>query len=119
MKTHAAKNPNDQYELQTELTELTNTLENVKTFYECNVCGQNIPASALTSSEALQAYDHEIMDGVLICSNVSSMIEQVSDAKVIEELQNENGTNIIITTTSSTIELSESQTMVINSSALK
>lgn len=115
MKTHVAKNPNDQYELHTQLTEMTDTLEDVKTFYECNVCGQNIPSSVLESSEALQAYDHEIMDGVLICSNVSSMIEQVSDVKVIEELQDENGTNIIITTTSAanTIEhISENQAVV-------
>lgn len=99
MKTHAAKDPTDQYELQSQqLTELTNGLEEVKTFYECNVCNQNIPSSVLTSSEALQAYEHEIIDGVLICSNVSSMIEQVTDAKVIEELQDEIGTNIIIRT---------------------
>lgn len=120
MKTHTAKNPTEQYEVQNQLSELTNTLEDVKTFYECNVCGQNIPSTVLTSNEALQAYDHEIIDGVLICSNVSSIIEQVSDVKVIEELQDENGASIIITTTTNPIEcISGSQTVLSNVPRLK
>lgn len=53
------------------------------------MCKMNIPSTTLSSPEELQAYNHEFIDDVLICSNVSSTIEEMHDG---------NGTNIILTT---------------------
>lgn len=51
------------------------------TVYECNVCKRNIPLSALKSTDELQAYNHQIIDSVLICSNVlaASSIDDTDD----------------------------------------
>lgn len=49
------------------------------TVYECNVCKRNIPLSALKSSEELQAFNHQIIDSVLICSNVTASSIDASD----------------------------------------
>lgn len=53
------------------------------TVYECNVCKRNIPLSALKSSEELQAFNHQIIDSVLICSNVTSNSLDASDASML------------------------------------
>lgn len=84
-----------------------------KTLFECNMCKMNIPSSALTSPEELQAYNHEFIDDVLICSNVASIID---NGKIIEEIQDENGTNIILTTTT---DIENGQQLLINLSDLK
>lgn len=84
-----------------------------KTIFECNMCKMNIPSSALSSSEELQAYNHEFIDDVLICSNVTSIIDS---GKIIEEIQDENGTNIILTTAT---DIENGQQLLINLSDLK
>lgn len=119
MKTHEPKTPSEQYVVQAQFTNLTSDL---KTFYECGVCNQNIPTSALATPETLKAYDHLLMDGVLICSNVKSIVEQVNEGTVIEEIQVENGTNIIVARSSPMAinqENNENETVVVSSAALK
>lgn len=49
------------------------------TVYECNVCKRNIPLTALKSSEELHAFNHQIIDSVLICSNVTTNSADVDD----------------------------------------
>lgn len=74
------------------IVELEQTLK--ETNYECNICKLNIPFAALKSSEELQAYDHQIIDSVLICSKVESIIDNsasiptsVSDGELIDHSQ--------------------------------
>lgn len=77
------------------------------------MCKMNIPSSVLTSPDELQAYNHEFLDDVLICSNVASIID---DGKIIEEIHDENGTNIILSTTT---DIESGQQLLINLSDLK
>lgn len=83
------------------------------TIFECNMCKMNIPSSVLTSPDDLAAYNHEFIDDVLICSNVASIID---DGKMIEEIHDENGTNIILTTTT---DIENGPQLLINLSDLK
>lgn len=83
------------------------------TIFECDMCKMNIPSSVLTSPDELQAYNHEFIDDVLICSNVASIID---DGKMIEEIRDENGTNIILTTAT---DIENGQQLLINLSDLK
>lgn len=83
------------------------------TIFECNMCKMNIPSSVLASPDELQAYNHEFIDDVLICSNVASIID---DGKIIEEIHDENGTNIILATAT---DIENGQQMLINLSDLK
>lgn len=76
MKTHADKK-----------------FDNKSLIFECNMCKMNIPASVLSSNE-MHAYNHELINDVLICSNVASIID---DEKIIEEISDENSTNILST----------------------
>ncbi|XP_055302231.1 zinc finger protein 583-like [Sitodiplosis mosellana] len=82
------------------------------TVFECNMCKMNIPSSALSSTEELP-YNHELIDDVLICSNVASIID---NGKIIEGIHDENGTNIILTTTT---HIENGQQLLINLSDLK
>lgn len=108
MKTHNDKNAQAQQQTEQSFDEKTTTV------FECNMCKMNIPSSVLTSPDVLlQAYNHEVIDDVLICSNVTSIID---NDKIIEEIQDENGSNIILTTTSDT---GSSQQLLINLSDLK
>lgn len=105
MKTHANKNAIQEYDKETTTT-----------VYECNVCKQNIPPLALNSPETIQAYDHQIIDGVLICTNVSSIIDE---SKTIEEIHDENGTNIILTSADDSDTIGDGQQVIISLSDLK
>lgn len=87
--------------------------DNKTSVFECTMCKMNIPSSALTSPAELQAYDHEFIDDVLICSNVASIIDP---GKIIEEIQDENGSNIILTTAN---DIGNGQQLIINLSDLK
>lgn len=71
MKIHMDKG------IETQDTDLEDTV------YECNVCKRNIPLSALKSSEELQAFNHQIIDSVLICSNVTTNSMDESDASMM------------------------------------
>lgn len=62
--------------------------------YECNMCKQNIPLTALKSSEELHAYEHEIIDNVLICSKVDSMIEHT---KFVDAMPDDGSASILLT----------------------
>lgn len=59
------------------------SIELEDTVYECNVCKRNIPLSALKSSEELQEFNHQIIDSVLICSNVTTNSIDVTDASIL------------------------------------
>lgn len=84
-----------------------------KTVFVCNMCKMNIPSSALSSPEELEGYNHEFINDVLICSNVASIID---NGKIIDEIQDENGTNIILTTAT---DIENGQQLLINLSDLK
>lgn len=103
MKSHSEKVAQQQQQI----------LDDKATVFECNMCKMNIPSSALSSSEELQAYNHEFIDDVLICSNVASIID---NGKIIEEIHDETGTNIILTTAT---DIENGQQLLINLSDLK
>lgn len=118
MKSHIEKANQHQPEQQQqqpsqEEEQLQHVFDDKTTIFECNMCKMNIPSSILTSPDELQAYNHEFIDNVLICSNVASIID---DGKIIEEIHDENGTNIILTTTS---DIENGQQLLINLSDLK
>lgn len=115
MKSHTEKAAQQQQEQQQEQQQHQQQMFDAKnTVFECNMCKMNIPSSALSSSEELQAYNHEFIDDVLICSNVASIIDD--DGKIIEEIHDENGTNIILTTAT---DIESGQQLLINLSNLK
>lgn len=87
MRTHVEKN------LQEQQQPLRQTLNDKNAIFQCDMCKMNIPSTMLTTPTELQAYNHEFIDDVLICANVSSIID---NDKVIEEIQNENGTSIVL-----------------------
>lgn len=107
MKSHSEKSAQQQLQQQDEIFDAKTTI------FECNMCKMNIPSSALTSPEELQAYNHEFIDDVLICSNVASIID---NGKIIEEIHDENGANIILTTAT---DIENGQQLLINLSDLK
>lgn len=115
MKTHSEKVANTVSvtpTAQEQQQQQQDTYEN-KTIFECSMCKMNIPSTALTSPDELQAYDHEFIDDVLICSNVASIIDT---GKIIEEIHDENGSNIILTSAN---DIGNSQQLIINLSDLK
>lgn len=89
MRTHVEKNLQEQQQQQP----LRQTLNDKNAIFQCDMCKMNIPSTMLTTPTELQAYNHEFIDDVLICANVSSIID---NDKVIEEIQNENGTSIVL-----------------------
>lgn len=114
MKSHAEKEAQQQQQGQHQQQEQESQMYDVKTtVFECNMCKMNIPSSALASSDELQAYNHEFIDDVLICSNVASIIDS---GKIIEEIHDENVTNIILTTAT---DIENGQQLLINLSDLK
>lgn len=110
MKSHTEKTAQQQQEQPQHQQQI---FDAKTTVFECNMCKMNIPSSALASTEELQAYNHEFIDDVLICSNVASIID---NGKIIEEIQDENGTNIILTTAT---DIENGQQLLINLSDLK
>lgn len=108
MKSHTEKAAQQQQELQQD-----DIFDDKTAVFECNMCKTSIPSSALTSPDELQAYNHEFIDDVLICSNVASIIDS---GKIIEEIHDENGTNIILTTTT---DIENGQQLLINLADLK
>lgn len=82
--------------------------DNKNTIFECDMCKMNIPSTVLSVPDELQSYNHEFIDDVLICSNVASIID---NGKIIEEIHDANGTNIILTTTN---DLENEQQLLIN-----
>lgn len=108
MKCHSEKIAQQQQQQQEQ-----EIFDAKTTIFECNMCKMNIPSSALTSPDELQAYNHEFMDDVLICSNVASIID---NGKIIEEIHDENGTNIILATAT---DIENGQQLLINLSDLK
>lgn len=107
MKIHIERTTNSMIEIE----------QNAKTTaYECNICKLNIPISALKSSEELQAYDHQIIDNVLICSKVESIIDHT---KLIDEIEDDNSTNILLANVSDSELIDDGQNVIINLSDLK
>lgn len=116
MKSHIEKaNQQQQQQQQQEHEQLQQQqiFDDKTTIFECNMCKMNIPSSVLTVPDELQVYNHEFIDDVLICSNVASIID---DGKMIEEIHDENGTNIILTTAT---DIENGQQLLINLSDLK
>lgn len=111
MKSHAEKAAQQKQDQQQQQQE--EIFDEKTTVFECNMCKMNIPSSALSSADELQAYNHEFIDDVLICSNVASIID---NGKIIEEIHDENGTNIILTTAT---DMENGQQLLINLSDLK
>lgn len=115
MKSHVEKADQQQQQQQQEHQQIEQQqiFDDKTTIFECDMCKMNIPSSVLTSPDELQAYNHEFIDDVLICSNVASIID---DGKMIEEIHDENGTNIILTTAT---DMQNGQQLLINLSDLK
>lgn len=118
MKSHIEKDnrqlqPQQQQEQLQQEHHHHQVFDDKTTIFECNMCKMNIPSSVLALPDELQAYNHEFIDDVLICSNVASIID---DGKIIEEIHDENGTNIILTTTT---DIENGQQLLINLSDLK
>lgn len=120
MKSHIEKanqqqqqHQQEQEEEEEEQRQQLHFYDDKTTIFECNMCKMNIPSSVLTSPDELQAYNHEFIDDVLICSNVATIID---NGKIIEEIHDENGTNIILTTTT---DMESGQQLLINLSDLK
>lgn len=84
MKTHIDKTIQQQQQQQ--------NFDSKNTVFECEMCKMNIPSTALASTDGLRDYNHEFIDDVLICSNVTSIID---DDKLISD---ENDSKIILTT---------------------
>lgn len=113
MKSHIEKANQQQQQEHEQLQQQQQIFDDKTTIFECDMCKMNIPSSVLTSPDELQAYNHEFIDDVLICSNVASIID---DGKMIEEIRDENGTNIILTTAT---DIENGQQLLINLSDLK
>lgn len=110
MKSHTEKdNQHQQQQEQLDEQQQHQIFDDKTTIFECNICKMNIPSSV--SSDELQAYNHEFIDDILICSNVGSI-----NGKIIEEIHDEIGTNIILTTTT---DIENGQQLLINLSDLK
>lgn len=110
---HLQQQQQQQEEEEEEQRQQHQIYDDKTTIFECNMCKMNIPSSILTSPDELQAFNHEFIDDVLICSNVASIID---DGKIIEEIHDEHGTNIILTTTT---DIESGQQLLINLSDLK
>lgn len=112
MKSHTEKVMQQQQQQIQLQSSQQQTFDAKTTVFECNMCKMNIPSSALSSTEDLP-FNHELIDDVLICSNVASIIE---NGKIIDGINDENGTNIILTTAT---DIENGQQLLINLSDLK
>lgn len=60
----------------------------LSTIYECNVCNQHVTESS---------FEHQIVDGVLICSNLNSIIvDDGGDNSDLVEMHNDDDDNNLI-----------------------
>lgn len=59
----------------------------ITTIYNCNVCNQNV---------TLPSFEHEIVDGVLMCSNLGSIIEGEGDNDDLSDNIPNDGTGLIL-----------------------
>lgn len=61
----------------------------LSTIYECDVCNQHVTESS---------YEHQIVDGVLICSNLGSIIvdDTGGNGDLVEELDDDDGTHLML-----------------------
>lgn len=118
MRTHVEKNVQQQQQQQSlqepELQSTQPMFADKNAIFQCNMCKMNIPSTILTSSIDLQAYNHEFIDDVLICSNITSIID---NEKIIEQIKCENGPSIVLTSTSDPDD--DDQQLLINLSDLK
>lgn len=89
------------------------------TVYECNVCKRNIPLSALKSSEELHAFNHQIIDSVLICSNVTSNTIDASDDKHMIEHSEIAHTNVMLPNIDDGECIDDAQQIIISMSDIK
>lgn len=93
-----------------EIEELANDESKTISIYECSVCNQNVTSSS---------YEHQIVDGVLICSNLNSIITHDNgDSNLIEEIHDGDGTDLILTTADD-IHGTNEQQMIISLAELK
>lgn len=77
LKVHTLKSHTEKSSQHQQQQSAQQQVYDVKTtIFECNMCKMNIPSATLSSPEELQAYNHEFIDDVLICSNVSSMMDE-------------------------------------------
>lgn len=83
MKTHVDRGANTVIEPTSNVKETT---------YECNICKIIIPEITLKSSEKLQQYNHQLIDNMLICSKIESIIDHT---KLIAEIQDDSS-NILL-----------------------
>lgn len=116
MKTHVDKNAQTQQEqLLNEPDQQPTQLifDDKNAIFQCNMCKMNIPSTILTSSIDLQAYNHEFIDDVLICSNITTIIE---DEKIIDHIETDDGSSIVLTSTNDS---DDNQQLLINLSDLE
>lgn len=115
MKTHVHNNvQTHQQSLQEPEQQSTQlNFDDKNAIFQCNMCKMEIPSTILTSSIDLHAYNHEFIDDVLICSNITSIID--SD-KIIEHIEGEDGPSIVLTSTS---DPDDDQQLLINLADLK
>lgn len=61
----------------------------LSTIYECNVCNQQVTDTS---------YDHQIVDGVLICSNLNSLMatEAGGSSDLGDEIRDSDGTSLLL-----------------------
>lgn len=57
------------------------------TIYKCNVCNQNV---------TLPSFEHEIVDGVLMCSNLGSIIERETDNDDLSDNIPNDGSGLLL-----------------------
>lgn len=107
MKIHMEKG------IETQETDLEDT------YYECNVCKRNIPLSALKSTEQLQAFNHQIIDSVLICSNVTANTMNASDSKHMIEHADIIQSNLLLPNIDDAECIDDGQQIIISLSDMK
>lgn len=89
------------------------------TVYECNVCKRNIPLSALKSTEELQAFNHQIIDSVLICSNVTANSMDAADSKHMIEHSQITQANLMLPNIDDAECIGDGQQIIISLSDMK
>lgn len=89
------------------------------TVYECNVCKRNIPLSALKSAEELQAFNHQIIDSVLICSNVTSNALDTSNDKHLIQHSEITQANMLLSNIDDAACIDDGQHIIISLSDMK
>lgn len=102
MRTHVDKSLQPQQQQQQQRLQslqsqeqnvLQQTFDDKGAIFQCDMCKMNIPSMLLNAPDELQAYNHEVIDDVLICSNIASIID---NDKIIEQIQTETGQSIVL-----------------------